>query len=102
MRLLEFLSIVAFNPAIFSIIYLSEAISTVSFVKKEISLRREGGSRYPRYFHMLFERVYNSSEPRQSFDCCFFPFLSGDNVTNVEDILGLFLNLFENIVVLLF
>lgn len=102
MRLLEFLSMVALSPAIFSIIYLSELRSTVSSVMPRILPRIEEGSKYPVYFHMLFEKVYNSSGLNRSCDNWLFLSLSGDNLTDIKDVFRLFLYFLENIIVLLF
>lgn len=100
-RLLEFLSIIAFRFAIFSVIYLNGKGDTARSAGRGSRPRIGVGSRYQGYSRRHAGIVHSSSAPHQSCGSCFWPFLDGVGSTDAEDVLGLFLYLFEDVGLLL-
>jgi len=97
MRLLEFLSIIALSPAIFSMTSLNKLSITVRFEGREIPHRREVENRYQECFSMLFEIMCNSFELHRSYGNRICLFLCNEGCTYAEDVLWLFLYFFEDV-----
>lgn len=95
--MLEFLSIIAFRFAIFSVIYLNARGDTVHSVARGSHLQIVVGSKYQGYSRRHAGRVRSSSAPHQSCGSCFLPFLDGVGGTDAEDVLGLLLYLLEDV-----
>lgn len=100
-KLLEFLSITAFSVVIFSITSLNKPKSTVSFAVKETSLHRVEENKSIKCFHRPFGIKNSFSGSNRSWYYSVSPSLYQESNTEIEDILGLFMQFFQDVLMLL-
>lgn len=96
-RFPEFRSIIAFRFAIFSVISLRGKVCTARFGGRGSLLPRGAGSRCRGCSRRRVGRARSSSALRRSCGSCSWPFLGGEGSTDAEDVLGLFLDLLEDV-----